>query len=502
MKKIISLLLVVIIMSVCTMGAFAESVQDVSTAGEIPSDEPGGGVLEVVNFEGEAGENATWKFDPETVTLTFSGTGRLNTTIPGVVSRMYGVDDYTVLPYEFDENFYMMLPIGKLKVVLEEGIIGFEDGLGMMETEKPCLYFATSYQFPKTLEDLPAAAFMYNGHVDEIRFAEGIKAIPEFAFYNCPCDNTYIPKSVTSLPIDAFFCASMDGEVESDLVIHYAGTEEEWNKIDFTCPGKVQEIDDETLAQCKEDFSHYNVVFEPAADPIIDNEDVTVSGEINGNTVKIEEIKLKNTEEKSDVVLDFSSKKDVTSVEFSPEALNSAVENVKDGLVVCLPAADVGMDSKVLGVIAEAGIESGATLSADKIGKDKLNDKQNAALYGRTFKELLELELEANGKKMHDFDGGNVSVSIHSLTGNENTKDNYSVYYLDENGKLIRQTSKYENGMYIFTITHFSTFVVLYEGAPENPETGDNVTVLSAIVLCTFLAVAAAVIEDKRTSRF
>lgn len=450
---------------------------------------------EIVKFEGTAGENATWKYDPETVTLTFSGTGRLNTNMQRVLAEMFDTENIFGLIPGLDENGYWGMFDNKLRVVFEEGITGFADGLGYIDGEL-AFFLAVSYQFPKTLEDLPAAAFMSGGHVNEIRFKEGIKAIPEMAFYNCSCENTYIPKSVTSFPIDAFFCAYMDGEYVASPVIHYAGTEEEWNKNDFSCPGKVQTIDEETLKLCEDDFSHYTIVFEPAAELVVENEDVTVSGEIKEGTAEIEDIELKNTEEKADIVLDFSSEEDVKSVKLSSAAIDSVSENVKDKLAIQLKNADIVMDSKTVAALAGAESAGGVELIVNELKNDDLTKQQLEAVGKKSVDKILNFDIVADNGNIHEFGGGKVTVSFPFEC--KDTMD-YTVCYLGNDGKIDAMPTRVENGKIVFETSHFSTFVLLSEAKGTNPNTGDSFPTWSIIALCVSIA-GMAIILKKRHS--
>jgi len=200
----------------------------------------------------------------------------------------------------------------------------------------------------------------------------------------------------------------------------------------------------------------------------------------------------------------------VTKTELPVESLEK-VSNISSEatLTVNMTTATVTMDNKTLEVIAEEAKTSGTsaiTLEIEHIETKELNEKQQEAVEDLEVTVTISASILNNGEEIHDFKGGSVTVAI-PFTPAEGTKgSDYTVYYVADNGKVTKVPTKYSGGALVFSIGHFSEYIVVNtnvvtEDLPTNgtPATGDSTDVmLMGIVMILSFAMTAALITGKK----
>ena len=157
---------------------------------------------------GSCGDNAVWTYDPETKTLTISGTGEI-----------YDYDYGETPWYEYTRP----LVKGITSIVIEDGITGIG------EYAFAYIYGLESVTFSDTVTTIGACAFLGSG-LSEIIVGKNVVTIGDGAFEECTYLNTiYIPLSVESIGEYAIYCYS----VMFNVTIYYQGTEADWALVDF-----------------------------------------------------------------------------------------------------------------------------------------------------------------------------------------------------------------------------------------------------------------------------
>lgn len=222
-----------------------------------------------------------------------------------------------------------------------------------------------------------------------------------------------------------------------------------------------------------------------------DTESVQISAKIEDGIAAVEEITeealeeiiVKKTSEDGStatgeaaetVTIDLSkANQDVTGAELSKKSVenlagvvNDKTNNV-DTVVIKMKDASVELDAKTLETLHDNMAGDALKIVIDKTEEKTLNKNQQKTLGNYDVTRTFEAYFESNGEKIHDFNGGNVKVSI-SFTPEKGKKTkNYKVYYLDDNGKLQKYATKYENGKLTFVTSHFSDYVIIYDNTKD-----------------------------------
>lgn len=114
---------------------------------------------------------------------------------------------------------------------------------------------------------------------------------------------------------------------------------------------------------------------------------------------------------------------------------------------------------------------------------------------------VVEMMVIANGTEIHDF-GGSVTVSIPYELPDGMDPSDVSAWYLDDDGSLTDMAGQYdpENGLVIFTTTHFSMYVVgIMNDDAGTTGHGDNLLlIIVAIIVALLLAMVIFVYLRKR----
>jgi len=191
----------------------------------------------------------------------------------------------------------------------------------------------------------------------------------------------------------------------------------------------------------------------------------------------------------------------VTSIEKIVDANEQIEEEVV--LTVEMDSATVTLDSKALEAVAEQVGSAEVTLVVEEIETAELNKVQQNIVKNRPVEMIISAELVGGDTSVHDFQGGSVTIKL-PFTPKEGTKGNdYSILYVADNGKIEKIKTTYVDGHLVFTLTHFSEYVVVNEQVAEeitkpessNPDTGDGTNVLLLAVLMFSAAAAMAVLE-------
>lgn len=196
---------------------------------------------------GSCGDNATWRFDSSTGTLTISGTGTATGT-PGDSSKEFRQYESEILHLVFEEGITAIGPssfgnlynlksikiadsvktIGEMAFNTCRNLTDLDLGNGVTTIESMAFDYAESLKtviLPQSIKSLGGQIFALAG-LTGIAFPEGITVISKGIVRNC--DNltrVYIPASVTTVDYAAFRgCKALTD-------VYYGGTPEQWEAI-------------------------------------------------------------------------------------------------------------------------------------------------------------------------------------------------------------------------------------------------------------------------------
>lgn len=153
-------------------------------------------------YNGSAGENVTWSFDPETGKMTISGTGAM--------------DNYEHRKY----TLYRHL-LAKVKtLVIEDGITS----IGSYAFNSMAM---TSVSFPNSLEILGSYAFGKCTGLTEVVVPEGVTIIGSKTFTNCSFTKLTLPSTVKYIDMKCFASTPLAD-------VYYNGTKADWALIEIS----------------------------------------------------------------------------------------------------------------------------------------------------------------------------------------------------------------------------------------------------------------------------
>ena len=158
-------------------------------------------------YSGECGESLTWVFDPETGTLTITGSGAMENY------------DLFFLDYEnYDVPWFAFLN-DITKIVLPNGLSGIGTG-----AFKNCINVA-EIRIPGSVKKIGADAFNGCTGLKELVLADGVTGIDDAAFYGCTgLTSITLGKNVKEIAFNAFYNtgwwnAQSDGLIYLDYIL-------------------------------------------------------------------------------------------------------------------------------------------------------------------------------------------------------------------------------------------------------------------------------------------
>jgi len=453
---------------------------------------------------GKLGENVNWAYDATTKTLTISGTG--DTYFVGMNAEN-ATEEYDEWYYDWEALMSYYLP---KNVVVEEGITG------LMPTFLIYAPAVEELSLPNSLKNLPLGLIGYNGPSTDVDLGldyetkglstfivpRSIKAWDELAFYQCwGIKDIYLPAGLTSVNLENLiytaWVRNMIGAEAIDVTVHFAGTEAQWNAINFFVP----EVDPDfgsalatglTLEEAKELLKTVKIVFDDPSETykdeiVVENGTVTVPDDI----VEIEEGK--------DIVIDITIP-NTGDGETAPEApkvesvvIGSAtvdkIVNAETKVEIKLPEVTVSFDKAAIGSIGEQAADKDVTIVATEVKQEDLKTEQKAALEEKQVFTVLNLEAKAGDEKITEFGGGKVTISVEFELPEGTIGTDFVVAYVADDGTITLMPTTYANGVLSFETTHFSNYVVL--AVSDNPKTGD--TTVNTLVALLVLSGAACV---------
>ena len=196
----------------------------------------------------------------------------------------------------------------------------------------------------------------------------------------------------------------------------------------------------------------------------------------------------------------------VTSIEhITSEA--EETHNEHEALQVDFPHGSVKLDDKTMQAIVEQAECNEVILVLEDVGETRLNEKQENAVkdwnvYGGY--EAYLLCVKAN-KRISDFEGGVATLSVPFEIPNGLKAEKFSVWYVADDGTTEKLDTRYENKHLVWDVSHFSDFIIVYEGeetpdVPGGPQTGDNskLWLWWLLLIVSFVGITVICIEQKK----
>ena len=222
-----------------------------------------------------------------------------------------------------------------------------------------------------------------------------------------------------------------------------------------------------------------------------DKTSVKVEADVSGTTVKLEVPTasqlnkiVSDPSKNGSVVLNLSKvDSSVEKVDLPLKLIEKVAEEAKksdsnlNSLEVKLPSGSIVLDAKTLQAITDEAEGSYVRLVLDKTGNKQLNNVQKSVLSGLEVYSGYEAYLYCTktNKRIADFNGGVVTLSVPFTVPVGKSAENFSVWYISDSGKMERLSTWYANKRLYWSVGHFSDFVIVYDEniAPKaNPETG------------------------------
>ena len=158
------------------------------------------------------------------------------------------------------------------------------------------------------------------------------------------------------------------------------------------------------------------------------------------------------------VKVDVSGLKNVTAAAVSAKVVEAAAKaGGGTGLAVSVPNGSVALDSTALGAVNTG---STVVVSVDPVAHEKLSETQKSVVPENAV--IVDVNVLVNGAKVHDFNGGRITVSVpYTPAANEDTAA-LTVWYLDDAGGVTPMHGYFDaqTGAVVFTTTHLSQYVI------------------------------------------
>ena len=238
-----------------------------------------------------------------------------------------------------------------------------------------------------------------------------------------------------------------------------------------------------------------------------DQNAVQVSGTVTDTTVALNDIKTEDINKlaneasvKTNLEIDLTGlKQDVDSVILPAQSMKEIANTVSDqnnkiqGLTIKLPTAIVEMDASAVVAVVDQSKNKDIQLKVEEQEISRLGTKQQAALEYKNTYGAIDAYFISDGVRIGDFRGGSVTVRLPFTVPEGKDASMFSVWYVAENGSTTAYETQYDEGFLVFTVDHFSDYVVVYEGEEDETKT-------EIVVDTSFAALRLAAIKSTKTT--
>ena len=204
-----------------------------------------------------------------------------------------------------------------------------------------------------------------------------------------------------------------------------------------------------------------------------DDETVNVKVEIKDDTATIKEAdidKVLEAEDVGTVTIDVSSLKETVNEVVIPGAMVDKIadavadeNNDANGLEISLPTGTVSFDAEAVAAIAEQTDGKDLTLHLDDVKVTELTTAQQDAVKELEVEIVLDAYLTSNGQRISDFKGGSATVKVPYTLKDGQTAQGIVVWYVADDGTKTQVPATYDGKNIVFTVPHFSNYVIAYD---------------------------------------
>ena len=216
----------------------------------------------------------------------------------------------------------------------------------------------------------------------------------------------------------------------------------------------------------------------PAAETVTipvsgEDETVNVKVEVKGDTATVKEAdvdKVLSAEEVGTVTVDVSALKENVNEVVIPGAMVDKIadavadeDSTADGMEVKLPTGTVSFDADAVAAIAEQTDGKDLTLHLDDVKVTELTTAQQDATKELEVEVVLDAYMTSNGQRISDFNGGSATVKIPYTLKDGQTARGLVVWYVATDGTRSQVPASYDGKNVVFTVPHFSNYVIAYD---------------------------------------
>lgn len=205
-----------------------------------------------------------------------------------------------------------------------------------------------------------------------------------------------------------------------------------------------------------------------------DEGSVAVKAAVEGNTATVTAPTAEQLAEITDkagetgkVVIDLSSlSATVTAVAIPAEtvkAINASMEEGAEGLTIKLPNSTVTFDAKALAAIAAQTDGKELKLCVEPKAESSLNTKQQEAISELDVQAVYDVYMISGGKRISDFGGGTAAVEVSYPVPEGKNPGGFAVWYVADTGEKTEEPTTATRKAVRWTVTHFSSYVLVYD---------------------------------------
>lgn len=212
---------------------------------------------------------------------------------------------------------------------------------------------------------------------------------------------------------------------------------------------------------------------------------------------------VEEADKADEVVIDVSGA-EVAEVELPVAALDTLIEAEKP-LTIVTGETTVTLDAAALAAVAEAANGKDVSVRVEQIETETLNKKQQEAVADREVMVTISANILVGDEYVGDFKGGKATVKVPMQLEEGEKAEDYTVFFLDDDGKLTPVETFVKNGDIYFVTEHFSEYVVLKNAEkevtdPDVPNTGDdsNLFMMTGLLISSLVALAFVAMNGKK----
>ena len=169
--------------------------------------------------------------------------------------------------------------------------------------------------------------------------------------------------------------------------------------------------------------------------------------------------------ETNSVVIDVSGvAKDVKTATIPTETVK-AVEETGSNLKVTLTDGSVEFDATAQAIITDEAKGTTIQVNLDAVKVTTLTSAQQSAVESLEVEVVLDAYVTSNGQRISDFKGGSATLSVPYTLKDGQAAQGIVVWYVASDGTRTQVDASYDGKNVVFTVPHFSNYVIAYDAA-------------------------------------